>query len=179
MQNKIASLLTGLTLAACAIAFDEISADAQSLGQQVILNSDQLTPATTQTFTPGGTNQIFIGTSDEDYLGLSLQSVVITNGTQTNLPGTITLGLASTVDGIAPNGTTVYFTLNSTNYYSPTNVGLPSCTNFVLDSHGMAGWFVMSLAETNAGVNSATNLVSLKLLNKAAKTEAIPSTTKN
>ena len=158
--------------------------EAQSLGQQVVLANVTLAPSTTNSYTPGTPNQIFIGTSDIDYLGVGLGTAVATNSASTNLPGTITVRLAKTVDGasIIENTPSIVLTLANTtaSYYNTTNgITLYSGMFTNLDVHGCAGLFLTSLENTNLGVNSATNTVLFKILAKAAKNEAIPSTTKN
>ncbi len=174
-------VLCGVAL--CASLATE-SVEAQSLGQQVVLANVTLPPATTNTYTPFSTNQIFIGTSDLDNLGVGIGTAVATNSASTNLPGTITVRLAKSVDGtaIVENTPSIVLTLANTtaSYYNATN-GITWYSGMFtnLDVHGCAGLFITSLENTNLGVNSATNTVLFKILAKAAKTEAIPATTKN
>ena len=167
---------------------------AGSLGQQTVLSSVPVAPFSTNLFVVGyngstnpisaaqNNNQVFIGTSDIDYLGIELSSVVPTNSASTNLSGNVTLFYRASRSGVLADTTTAptAVVLNSTgNTYSGTNAVTPASVGAVIDARGLAGIFITQIGETNAGVNSATNYVTVRVLAKAAKVEAIPSSFNN
>jgi hypothetical protein len=193
-MKKNLSILGVAVLAVVAI-LSPLALQAQSLGHAWVIQNLILPPATTNSYPPYGPNAIFIGVSDIGNLGLQLESIVPTNNLSTNLSGPIVFTFAKTVDGIVPESTPSvvialtsnnnWFTVNAANGLYNTNgyssTGYQSiasiCTNLVCPD--AAGYFLESIVSTNQGVNSATNIISIAEMPKAAKVEAIPSTTRN
>jgi hypothetical protein len=139
------------------------------VGAATSLNGVTLAPASTNTYTPGTANQVYISTADSDYIGLQFASLVPTNSASTNLPGNITVRLAHSVDGITAAESTppIVLVLNSANNtYSGTNIPPPASLFTNLYVPNCIGLFVMSLESTNWGANGPTNIVTVKVLNK-------------
>lgn len=176
-------LIITLTLAVGFVAVTE-STDAQSLGLQ---NQWPFTPLavpgmTTNQFPAGTSQQVFIGTSDVDFIGLQLSSITGTNQTSPSVPETISVTYAKSANGLSPDTSTVStMTLTAKTAVASTNFPAlltPDSASFVLDVHGMAGIYILSVTSTNAA-NTATNYVSLQSFAKAQKVESVPSSYRN
>ncbi len=152
-------------------------ADAQSVGPSYPLNGVTLLQSSTNQYVPGlitstnatGTNmnQVYIGTSEFENLGLGLYSTATTNSTAS---GIITVRLAKSPDGVkAEYLPSLVFTFNqsiSTNNFIFTNL---SCV-------GVAGYFVTSVENTNA---LSTNQVWLIANRQSPKFGGYPASIRN